>query len=121
MTTILPSFGYTVFDLLPDEFDVSNATGTGFDSTINSQSTSCSISGASFTCSGIQVSEAFSQGVINFTVDALIGLSGTIVDSDNVETEMEAEFLSCSGSSCALMMQLVSLPCTVNIESDGQY
>ena len=120
LATILGFAGMGIEDVLPAGFDVSGSGASGFTGSIQGSTTSCSLTGANFSCGSLTTIESFDMaqtGLGSGMVDIEMGLSltGVMLDTEHMDMSLDLDVLSCTGADCGTLQFLLPYPCGVGI------
>lgn len=125
LTGALSLAGMSLTDVLPDTVKISNATASSFSGEIRGQTATCIVTGNTFNCGQINLTEPFAVSQFNIAFDLTfsVGLSGIMSDTENMDMTMTADVASCTdtdGFSCSLLSTFgVTIPCVVSMTGEA--
>jgi hypothetical protein len=108
-----------IYELIPSEFEIINASNTDFTMNLMGASILCTIENEDFYCdsyeSNIPVPNFDASG------DVLFLYEGTLLSSSFFIMNLEIDIYNCTGNDCAILAFLVPYPCQITMESDAEF
>ena len=120
LATLLGFAGMGIEDVLPEGFEISGSSTSGFTGTMQGSTTACSLAGANFSCGSVTTVESFDiaqTGLGSGMVDIEMGLAltGVMLDTEHMDLSLDLDVLSCTGADCGTLQFLLPYPCGVGV------
>jgi hypothetical protein len=117
MQAVLTLAGMDIGELVPTNFDITDASSAGFSIEALNDYADCTLSGASFTCGGITMTESLSDAGYDAALDLEFSLYGTLTLESEMELGLDASVTNCTGTDCMIVQFLLPYPCTTVISA----
>ena len=108
-----------IYDLIPSEFEITNASNSGFAMDLLGVSILCVVENGVFTCDTyetvIPVPNFDASGEVLFLYE------GIVQSSSSFTMNLEIDIYNCAGNDCSVLAFLVPYPCQITMESDAEF